>query len=256
MFQKIALVYKDELTENGQHTLDNVKRHLRNRDVKLIRISELEKDSIVDKDIVIVVGGDGTFLFAASYSKIIPVLGINGDMNTSLGYLTLLNRENLDSLGPILDGEYDIDTRIRARVKLNGQTLVQLALNEVLIGSNHLWESFDYELTHRNITEQHRDSGVIIATNTGSTALYSSAGGNPYTEEELRFRTVLYHPSQLFEPKQTEGRLKDNETLSIKSNKDTGVVAIDCRAIYPFNSGDVAEVFKSVYPLRVVVKKR
>eukprot|EP01035_Chromulina_nebulosa_P059486 gene59486-81422_t len=68
--------------ESHKKCVDDVKNILENLGVSysLIGREELHRGSMVDKDLVIAVGGDGTILNTASFmDDAIPVLGVNSD---------------------------------------------------------------------------------------------------------------------------------------------------------------------------------
>jgi NAD kinase len=60
------------------------------REVKVVSDYKLTDDDFKDVDLVISMGGDGTFLKTASYIRThkLPILGINTDPSRSVGHLT------------------------------------------------------------------------------------------------------------------------------------------------------------------------
>jgi NAD kinase len=60
------------------------------REVKIIADYKLKDEDFKDVDLVISMGGDGTFLKTASYIRTpsLPILGINTDPSRSAGHLT------------------------------------------------------------------------------------------------------------------------------------------------------------------------
>ncbi|SEP82454.1 NAD+ kinase [Ectothiorhodospira magna] len=135
-----------------------------------------------EADLVIVVGGDGTFLGAARtlVDAKVPLLGINAGR---LGFLVDVSpHEMLGRLDEILSGLYVEDQRsmLHARL-LRGDDVVaaQDALNDVVM---HIRDAvrmieFDTWINGRFVNTQRAD-GMVVATPTGSTA-YALSGGGP-----------------------------------------------------------------------------
>ncbi len=161
-------------------------------------IYESEKGTILDKvegieyrhgtriaddiEIMLAVGGDGTFLRAARLvgrtQK--PIVGINiGKM----GFLTEINARDLESaLSRIKRGDYEIEKRIVLEAMFHNDSIY--ALNDIVIASGMSPRIMKLEcyLNGEYLTTMEAD-GVIISTPTGSTAYSLSAGGPILTPE-------------------------------------------------------------------------
>ena len=132
-------------------------------------------------ELVIAVGGDGTFLAAAraivKYN--IPLIGINLGR---LGFLVDISPNELPAkLHQILQGHYTEEKRslLRAKIIRDGKVIhEETAVNEVVI---HRWvtPSMIEITTHIDgaFLNSQRSDGLIISTPTGSTAYSLSAGG-------------------------------------------------------------------------------
>jgi NAD+ kinase len=132
-------------------------------------------------DLVIVVGGDGTFLAAARAVAAfeMPLIGINLGR---LGFLVDISPGELtDKLQRILQGHYREEKRyiLRAKIIRNEQVIhEECAVNEVVV---HRWitPSMIEIVTKIDgvFLNSQRSDGLIISTPTGSTAYSLSAGG-------------------------------------------------------------------------------
>ena len=132
-------------------------------------------------DLVIAVGGDGTFLAAARaiVKYEIPLIGINLGR---LGFLVDISPNELsDKLLRILQGRYTEEKRhlLRTKIIRDGQIIhEETALNEVVI---HRWVTpsmIEIITKIDNVfLNSQRSDGMIISTPTGSTAYSLSAGG-------------------------------------------------------------------------------
>ncbi|TAL31009.1 MAG: NAD(+) kinase [Spirochaetes bacterium] len=139
------------------------------------------REFIEDAKLVVVVGGDGTFLRAARLfaSGNVPLFGIN---RGRLGFLTEFSQEEaFKYLGPVLEGRYTIATRalLQARHVREGR-VIQTApfLNDAVISKGAFSRPIRIQLELDNrFLNCYAGDGLIIATATGSTAYSLSAGG-------------------------------------------------------------------------------
>ncbi len=132
-------------------------------------------------DLMIAVGGDGTFLSAArAIAKYdIPLIGINLGR---LGFLVDISPNDLsDKLHGILNGRYTEEHRYLLRTKIIRDKQViheETAVNEVVV---HRWvtPSMIEIITKIDsvFLNSQRSDGLIVSTPTGSTAYSLSAGG-------------------------------------------------------------------------------
>ncbi len=141
-------------------------------------------------DLVISLGGDGTFFAAARYLKDVPILGINSDPANSLGLWTCADRTNFrEPLERALAGRLRASRIHRMSVLINGRTVREQAFNDVLIAHRNPAAMTRYRLSTGAATEQQRSSGVWVSTAAGSTAGIRSAGGRrmPITSKRLQY---------------------------------------------------------------------
>jgi len=132
-------------------------------------------------DVLIAVGGDGTFLAAARAVSDcnIPLIGINLGR---LGFLVDISPAELETkLHAILQGQYRKEQRFLLRTKILRDERViheETAVNEVVI---HRWVTPSMIELITSIDgvylNTQRSDGLIISTPTGSTAYSLSAGG-------------------------------------------------------------------------------
>ena len=259
-FNKILVVKHEK--ENPKHIL-TVNRVLEilnelKKDFSCIKFNELHDSHFEDKDLIITIGGDGTFIRTTHFIRgETPILGINSEPETSEGALTTLNRDEIENLKEILCGECEIIKRLRARVIRNGELVKELALNEVYVGAANQFHTSRYVIKHRNEEEEHRSSGVLVLTGAGSDAWYKSAGGKPFNHDEEKLKFLVREPftRRIFQPKLTKGEIEKDEKIIFESKReDGGVISVDSWAIYDFNKGDIVEIRLSSQPLNVIAK--
>lgn len=145
-------------------------------------------------ELVLVLGGDGTFLRASEYARAanVPVLGVN------LGHVGFLAESEVDSLPAvvrqIVDRDYHVVNRmtVEATVYLGSELIgTNWALNEVSIEKIERQGVLEatVEVDGRPVSDYGCD-GVMVSTPTGSTAYAFSAGG-PIVWPELDAMMVV-----------------------------------------------------------------
>ncbi len=145
-------------------------------------------------DLVIVLGGDGTFLSAAREvaGRGIPMIGVN---QGHLGFLTQIPREQMvEDLRPVLEGKYLPEERILLEVDLirDGEILHRsLALNDAVLSRGGAGQMIEFEVfINQEFVYTQRSDGLIVSTPTGSTA-YALAAGGPILQASLRAFTLV-----------------------------------------------------------------
>lgn len=138
----------------------------------------LSEDICPDADMLMSVGGDGTFLSAAMLvaGKDIPVVGVN------LGRLGFLSENRPAAVAAaILSGEYTIENRTMLKASLSvapdGYDPCPCALNEFTVHrSGAAMLGVEVMLDGVQLPTYWAD-GLIVSTSSGSTAYSLSAGG-------------------------------------------------------------------------------
>ena len=193
---------------------------------------ELFNDDDFEADIVISLGGDGTFLKAASRvgKKNIPILGIN---TGRLGFLADISPEEMEStLEDIYNHHYKIEERSVLQLDCNDKNLMHCpyALNEIAVlkRDSSSMISIHTAINGAPLTTYQAD-GLIIATPTGSTAYSLSVGGpiivphsktiaiTPVAPHSLNMRPIVICDDWTI-------------TLDVESRSHNFLVAIDGRS--------------------------
>lgn len=139
-------------------------------------------------DLIIAVGGDGTFLYTARnfFEMDLPILGINAGR---LGFLMEVKPSEIsDAFNKITRDEMTINRRLMLEANVyRDNRLVYCCpyLNDAVISKGLL--SRMVELTMHldsELLSQYRSDGIIISTPTGSTA-YNLAAGGPILSQEM-----------------------------------------------------------------------
>lgn len=138
-----------------------------------------EKDIHPSTDLLISIGGDGTFLESIPFvfRKKIPIIGINSGR---MGFLANISKEDIESaFSSLLKGEYQIECRTMIHfenpVDIFGD--LNFALNEITIQKNNAsMITIDAYVDNEFLNTYYTD-GLIVSTPTGSTAYSLSVGG-------------------------------------------------------------------------------
>ncbi|MFI9507735.1 NAD kinase [Nocardia sp. NPDC052566] len=158
------------------------------------RVVPHDQEAAVGCELVLVLGGDGTFLRAAELARPagVPVLGINLGR---IGFLTEAESEHLDdALAQVVHGDYRIEDRmtIDVNVRVDDEVVeTGWALNEASVENASRMGVLELvlEVDGRPVSAFGCD-GILISTPTGSTAYAFSAGG-PVVWPELEALLVI-----------------------------------------------------------------
>jgi len=218
------------------------------------------QDFCAQVDVVIVLGGDGTFLRAARYIAgfAIPILGVN------LGYLGFLTEIEVGEmyfyLEKMLNGDYHIEERmmLSGRVKRNDKWAGQFhALNDFVItkGSFARLITLDTFLGDEFVASYSAD-GIIISTPTGSTAYSLSAGGpivhptldvciiTPICPHSLYARPIVIPPAKIVK-------------VQVRAVKAEAMLTVDGQYGFNLENQDEVWIEKADYITRLIrVKDR
>jgi NAD+ kinase len=208
---------------------------------------------VEDADLLITIGGDGTFLkgarIAAEFD--IPILGIN---TGRLGFLTEL--DPTDALGEYLpqlfsQKQFTIEPRIALQARVNDGEW-RFALNEIAVrrSSHARMAPFWLALDGEDVAHIPCD-GIIVATPTGSTAYFLSAGGPIVAPDVDAFGIVALLPHTFFaRPIVVSSR----STVSIRCDDELRLATFDTDGehIHDVSAGDRIDVARYPVPMRFV----
>ena len=264
MFRNVLLVYSEKITEKHLNMVRIVMSDIEKLKIKVdaINVKYLERKYFDNIDLAVTIGGDGTFIRTSHFLKFYtPILGINSEPDHSEGAL-LVRYEDLEKI--LLDNlseKTKLNNIDRIQTVRNNIILEEFAINEVYIGTEKQFTTSRYVIDYRGNREEHRSSGVLIVTPSGSRSWYKSAGGKPFgdgdgTEDDdkkLKFLVREPYFGKIYNPKILNGEILLGEKIAFYSRRyDDGIIAIDSYKVYPFNIGDTVEIKMSDIPLRVV----
>lgn len=213
----------------------------------------LMNDDMFDLDVVLSVGGDGTFLRTAARvnRQNIPILGINMGR---LGFLADVSSNEIeDTLDEIFKNYYRVEERTLLRLHTEEKAYrgYNYALNEIAILKR---DTSSMITIHTSLNDDYLTSyqadGLVIATPTGSTAYSMSVNGpiivpqsqsivlSPVAPHSLNVRPLVIPDSDII-------------TLAVESRSKSFLIALDGRSeIFP--SGIRLRVSKADYTTKVI----
>lgn len=218
--------------------------------------SLIEPDELTNVDLVISMGGDGTFLKAACMvgEREIPILGIN---KGRLGFLAdVLPSEIEDVLEHVLRRDYMIENHTVIKLEADGECVdcCPFALNDIAVLKRDTASMISIKAyINGEFLVNYQADGLIIATPTGSTAYSLSNGGpiivpqsgslciTPVAPHSLNIRPIVINDTSVIE-------------LEVCSRSHNFLVAIDGRSM-KLTEGTRLTVRKADYMVKLVKLK-
>jgi len=205
-------------------------------------------------DVLVVLGGDGTFLRAARAvaEAQVPIVGVNLG---KIGFLSKAEAHELEELlGRIVEGRFRLEARMALRGAIHGERggvarQSFIALNDVVIARGALARvvHLDIEIGPSHLATFIAD-GLVVASPTGSTGYSFSAGGpildplsrnlivTPIAAYLSALGSVVVSPDQVVRCRVLEA----HEAL----------VSVDGREDFPVEVGDAVTVAALEHPVR------
>lgn len=183
-------------------------------------------------DFAVSMGGDGTFLKAATRigTKETPILGIN---TGRLGFLADVLPDEIEAaFDNIYSKSYKIEKRTAIEIEVEGENIdtMPYALNDIAVlkRDNASMISIDARINGEYLTVYQAD-GLIVSTPTGSTA-YSLSNGGPVISPDTP--TLCLTPVAPHSLTSRPMVISENDvvTLTVQSRSHNFLVAVDGRS--------------------------
>ncbi|NLJ80369.1 MAG: NAD(+)/NADH kinase [Firmicutes bacterium] len=224
---------------------------LKNRNIISKVLKQPEQADLSKFKIIIVLGGDGTLLYAARLASEVqvPVFGVN------IGHLGFLTEVETDALFPAVEqflaGKYTLEERmlIEATIWRKKKTVGKFrALNDFVITRGTFARLIDLSIfiDEQHVTDYFAD-GVIVATPTGSTA-YSLSAGGPIIEPLLESICVTPICPHSLSSRSVVARPEVKVSLRLNSASEEVMLTIDGQEGFPLRSGDRINIKKAPLP--------
>jgi NAD+ kinase len=259
LVKHVLIVHRDDTPQAKQLGQDFI-RYLSNKGIKAdllgyIELSKIKFDN--QSDLVVVLGGDGTYLSTVGHIKpsLVPILGINMG---SLGFLTETKindaYETLDlALGGLLESRPRrlLDICVR---HADSSTFTETALNDIVIERGARSQLVRIQIYSGDFLVQDlKADGLIISTPTGSTA-YNLAVGGPILHPDVQgFVLTPVAPHSL-----TSRPIVFPDHLDLKirlaAGNQTAQLTVDGRKVSEVTDQDLIKIEKSKHVHNVLRK--
>jgi NAD+ kinase len=226
--ENVALIYSYDCD-----TLEHVQSVLTKKRInyKATKRDFLDKKLFQNQDLVIVIGGDGTFLRTTHFIKDrTPILGVNCNIHFNEGFFMRATRQTFEDKLERLKDRFIIQKLARLEVIIDDKKLPELSLNEVYAGCSRAYHVSEYRIHLGDREESQKSSGVLITTAAGSYAWAKSAGGFYLPLESTKFQYLVREPYQgrlANEYHLIKGLLRPQQQVMITSLSNDNIVVID-----------------------------
>lgn len=194
--KRVVALYVDVDRENARALAERVGAKFKEAGYQITPI--VAGGTLDDAALLVTIGGDGTLLRAArlAVDKGVPIIGIN---TGRLGFLTEFDEddETIDELPDLLERGLVIEERIALQAEYEGRKF--FALNDVVVRKGGVSRIVPFGLCLNDEQAAHIPAdGICVATPTGSTAYFLSAGGSIISPQVDAFGIVPLLPHTLF----------------------------------------------------------
>ncbi|MBI3033009.1 NAD(+)/NADH kinase [Candidatus Woesearchaeota archaeon] len=255
---KVIVIYMKPKFPIEKETIELVCRVLKQHNIQFTKIERTKdyKNILKDHDLIIIIGGDGTFLLTSQFVKDTPMLGVNSNPDMKEGFLMQTAKYDFkQKFMDLLQDKHKIVFLTRLQPVLNGKIL-RPALNEIFIGHKKPYKMTRYTLIINNKGEFQRSSGIIFATAIGSHAWAASAGGKKMLLLSKNYQFVVREPYQgtLHTHHLLKGILTKKDKVEIVAKMGNGIISIDALSEdFPFKKGSTLKVEIAKTPLPYIV---
>lgn len=247
--KKTAIVYMKHGTKEHLSCIKYVKSELKKRNILFgfYARENLSFSKLSGKDLIVVVGGDGTFLKASHFIEGNQItFGINSDPDNKEGFfLRTFKKDFVKKLEMILKGKAKISRLARLESKI-GNTKIPLSLNEIFVGDAKPYRMSYYFVKTGNQKEWQRSSGILISTPAGTYAWASSAACTKLPLLSNKFEIVTREPyvRRLVRKKSECKVLGKKDSVEIISDMDHAIAVVD----------SISKTYKMKYGQKISIK--
>jgi NAD kinase len=243
---------------HNYNALKEIERCLRENKVSYAAV---ERESVsgrtfLNKDLIISVGGDGTFLKVARFAGRIPIFNVSSGPRYNEGFFARADAKDFcKKLKRILAGNYKITNLARLEGTFKSCADLIVAVNEIFVGSGQPQHTSRYVLEVNGKKEFQKSSGVIVATPAGSHAWAKSAGAKPLPLTSKKFLFIVREPyiGRLTPTKMHYGVLSKDKVVRIYSQTHKGIAVADSsQKAHRLADGEVIEIKLSKNNLRII----
>lgn len=257
--KNVLVVYTIPRTRGQKSTLDKIIKILKKYAInfKLANRDKLRNSQFLKKDLIIAVGGDGTFLRAAQFIEHQLILGVNADPKNKEGFFMRHSKSNSEKkIMQILKSEFKVKKLSRLEAYINNKKIDPLALNEFFIGARKSYHAAKYDIQIGKKKERQKSSGILVTTPAGSYAWSKSCCNKTLPLKSKYYQFIVREPyeGRIFRNyKLKYGLLNKKQEVKIISEMLDGVLIADSVSKeYDFKNGSKATIRLSSKTLNVI----
>ena len=261
-------LYKTLISAHEEHleSVEIIKRKMASVKIPVVFHCRGDKKmpKIPEDNVLIALGGDGTFIFASHYVKDALMIGINSAPDYSIGHYCKYNlfEKRLDlvkEIDGILNHKAKVTELNRLKVKINGSEVHIPIINDILIVDKNPATTTRYVLNYNGKRYHQKSSGIWISTAMGSTAAYASSGGEVFPQYnkdgQKQFGMLI---REIYRPEKgtfLKGMISEKDSVEIIISMIEGVIYIDGgQKKIKLHIGDKVEIGFQEKPLRAIIK--
>jgi NAD+ kinase len=196
-------------------------------------------------EVVITLGGDGSFLWAERKYPSVPKLMIRNHSickKCTEGEVRFL-------LDRLLSKKYKIKSspKIEAVIKKKNQTIKKLAANDIVIRNKEQWHAlrFTVAVNNKPLRKEYIGDGVVVATPFGSTGYFKSVAGRRF---HSGIGLAFNNPTEKAKP-----IIMKDPVLKVAIKRNTALLSADNDPkTVSLKPGDSAEIKKSKEEFKIV----
>lgn len=237
---KIGIIVAED-NRTAEKLADKITAYLKSKG------NEVLVTNLTKSDLVLTLGGDGTLIHTAcEYIELgIPLVGINMG---NLGFLTAIESDQWEkAIDNLILGKVFFSERITIEAQVIGSKEVFRAINEAAIKSYYRMSELEILIDDVRFLKVLGD-GVIMATQTGSTA-YSLSAGGPIVDSNLdSFLVTPINPIGLPIPSVV---LSPQKKIGVKVIRGDDVsLIIDGQEHTKLKEGDAVSLWQGEYKVK------
>ena len=212
-----------------------------------------------DADLLICIGGDGTFLSFAHKCAFpsAPILGIN---TGHLGFFQESSANNLEAtVSDIESGNYKIQNikPVSARIIARDREFTRIGINEIVVRGTYSHSSHLSVSIEETKIQDFSGDGILVATAVGSTAYNYSLGGSLVSPDlnVLQLTPIAPMNTNAYRSFKSSILLPASDTITIRgTGRSTGgtvLISFDGRT-HEFNNVEYIEISQSEHEIHLI----
>jgi len=215
---------------------------------QIIDRNNLTREDVVNAELIISLGGDDHFTYVSHFVEDELIMGICADPKHSVG--ALLNytpKEFVSIVEKLKQDKFEVENRPRLEALVNGKPILR-ATGAYYLGERERKNMSHHEIELNGIKEKQHGSGILVATQSGTTGWYYSASRYMHSEG---IPDVSYAKFILTEP---FGSLSDYQMLTKDFGPGENVYITSLCNHDPIITVDSLEEYNFVRGTKVVIK--